>query len=251
MKRTHMRRMIQLGCLSIALVSIAPPMSAKRLSSRETSACSSETLETLRRLGAKQIDSSGTKFELERGVILTLSCSQKRLSAAQVGMTFDFGEALTRNGSPECAASAKENHCCMSELAYRRFIEIVKQLEPFGILERQDPIGLVGPAGWLRTTEEFTHANLVRLQRTAAGDEPGIAGFSVFYWLPLKGRVKQKRLETVDVGNQIGYARQFLTVDHAEVEVSDSDYQRIRKGQTVELERTIGGNLARILSIRD
>jgi hypothetical protein len=242
---------ILFGCLFIFTTLAASKIKAMKAPKQESPTCSNATIETLRQLGAKQLDSLGNKFELNDGIILSITCDEKALAVIQVRLTNT--NSLGYNGDSEnIDVSSKSQYCCLSKIAYDNLIKIINQLGPLGQYRRQNPISIIGPTGWIRKTDEFAHANIVKLERTGSVSysNSGIAAFTVFYWLPLSGKVESKRVEIVEANQFIKKIRYLITVYNTEVEVSGEDYQRIGEGQVVELERAVN-SLARIVAIRD
>jgi hypothetical protein len=202
----------------------------------------------LKRATIKPLRSSRTKFELERGIILELVCRNDELAAAKVTVASDDCEGLEGKTNNDLSGQ-KKAECYMSPSAYRKFVSIVAQLKPLGGLLQHYPTGVVSPAGWVSGREELTRAYIVRHQRTAEVDRSqyGIASFTVFYWLPMGGIVKRKYSTVLKLNEVAKTERYFLTIGHTDVQVSSDDYQRLKKGQWVTLERTINNDLARII----
>ena len=206
----------------------------------------------LTQLGAKQLNPTGTEFEIEKGVILSLTYSRSSLAVAQITLTSAYkdpqiGEVSEQQGDED------QRHCCMSRIAYDRILRNVGHLRPIGVFVCRDPTGAIPTSGWVRWTEEYSMARVVRLEKNCPSpDSPigcGIAKFTIFYWLPLEGRIQRKRLEKIDLmGSEL--IQYFVNIAGARVEVSESDYKRLHKGQVVKLARTLDSSPARIISIR-
>ncbi len=190
----------------------------------QVGSCKDTEAAKLLALGARQIDSSGARFEID-GTQLSLVCNSAGLEAVEVTL----GEV----------GSIKE---------YDRAIALVGQMKSLGKFLRNQPIAVIGPSGWETSNQEFSGGYIVRRKRTCDGDQTdcGIKEFTVFYWIPFRGKVEAKRLERLKVKGFINQTRYFLTVAGREVRVSPSKYRQVRKGQLVEVETTLANGPARV-----
>ncbi|MEW6732623.1 MAG: hypothetical protein AB1489_14945, partial [Acidobacteriota bacterium] len=176
----------------------------------------------------------------------------KSLAAAQVLLTDAFEKGEKKDGLEELVEEHNEAYCCMSELDYQKFIKIIKQLKPLGSLEESDPIGVIPTSGWVRWTELYSNAFIVRLaqQCTKQGflEECGIARFTVFYWFTLQGEITNKYIKGAVV-KDLGQPQYFINVNGTDVEVSEGDYNSLQKGQKVLIRTSLTNVLAKIISI--
>lgn len=208
--------------------------------------------EVVRRIGGRQLDSSGTSFELEEGVILQLTHLNGILAVAEVNLTTAYKESRTSE-EPSGTRDSQDQQCCMSRSAYERFLRLVGEIKPFGSFERHGNIGVIGPAGWVHRTDEYSRGIAVRFEKNCSSPDMvscGIASFRVCYWLRLNGTVQSRRAEIVDLGKLGSDERYFVTLPTKEVEVSKDDYDRLHEGQRVELESTPCKRLTRIIATK-
>jgi len=170
-----------------------------------------------------------------------------------LGVQFELGDikiTLIRDKS-DLAAIKVEFKELSSAVKYDEVMQIVNQLKPVGN-KKIDEVGMIGPAGHITKNLQYSQAYVVRKERTCGENEEsncGIEKFSVFYWLPLKGLITNKRTEEISIKpldyNQTKY---FITVNSKELEVSETDFNALLLGQFTELERTIGSNNVRLAS---
>jgi len=195
-------------------------------SAAQVDSCKNAEALELSRLGAKQVDPSCRKFEVE-GAILILSYKASTLATIEVE---------SKEGQPK--------------VKYERLVGIAKHLKSLGTFVRGRPISTVGPSGWTSRVSEYSRAYIVRNEQTCSGAkaECGVKKFAVFYWVPLAGRITAKRIDEVAVKGFTKEVSCYVTVDGSEVRVSKSDYRRLKKGQAVNLEATLSNDLARIAS---
>jgi hypothetical protein len=221
-KRTQ-RRWALLFCLAVSLVLT---LAAREIA--QVTMCSNAEVSKLRRLGGQSVDSSCSQFEVE-GVIVVLTYKQSRLATFEV--------------------ESKES---LPMMKYEKLVRIARTLKALGPFLRERPIGIVEPSGWTNRVTEYSKAYVVRKEQTWSGATRGygVKKFTVFYWLPLVGRITSKRTDEVEVKGFAGQVNYYVTIDGSEVGVSESDFRRLKKGQVVGLEATLGNDLARLVSRR-
>lgn len=234
----------------------ASPPSSKATSfvnsSTDSAGAQKKAVDLLKAMGAKQLEPNGSQFEVEAGVTLSLSYLGSTLAAVRVTLTSAHqGTNLKESTLPE--ESNERVTCCMTGTEYARFLSIAARLKPIGTLTRRDTVGIIPTSGWVRRSDEYSRARTVYLERACADSKQqsdcGIARFTVFYRLPLRGKVSRKRVERSDVlGTSM--IRYLVTVGATEVEVSRRDYGRFHEAELVKLEHTLDNTFARVLTLR-
>lgn len=205
--------------------------------------------ETLRELGAKQLDRAGDEFEFRNEVLLTVLYDEESLAGLKVFLTSEYRDS--KRPSRELSASHAQCGMCMSSSTYKELLSRLAQLKPLGSFRRTNPIGVVLQTAWVFKTDEYACADVIRQERNChdAGSGCGIIDFKVFYRLPLNGRIEAKRLRTVGASPALEFSTYYIVVAGKEVQVSKSDYDRLSEGQIVQLQRTLLDNPVRILSV--
>lgn len=191
--------------------------------------CTNADASDLCKLGGKPIDSSCRQFELE-GTIVILSYKGSTLATIEV----ESKESLT-------------------SMKYERLVGIAGTLKALGPFLGEKAIGVVEPSGWTNRVTEYSKAYIVRREQTCS-DAPegcGIKKFTVFYWLPLAGRITSKRADEVSVNGFTKGVNYYVTINGSEVRVSESDYRQLKTEQVISLEATLGNDLARLVSRRE
>lgn len=201
------------------------------------------------------------EFELGEGVILDLTYyDDGYLAEADVHLSKDYPANVTAN---ECARLNPPNmeQClarspvCMSSSSYDELLKHVGQLESLGDFLSSGIFVVSGPRGVSHLTDEFACAQVRRAERDCKNPDGHnrceVISFSVFYDLPLKGVVESKYVRAVDSHATPGLPRYFITIAGKEVRVSETDYDRLSKGQMVQAERKIGNSYWSIVEVKD
>lgn len=198
-------------------------------------------------IGAKQTDQSGLEFELETGIHLALVYSDCVLAAVKVSSTNTFQDSELETKPQRTNENQQTRE--MSKSTYIKILRIVDQLKPLGKFVQEAPIAVIPTSGWVNRVEEYSLANIVRVERNCLTPnlECGVKRFTVFYWFLLKGTITSTRIEKIEfLGEPI--CKYLVTVDEVEIEVSMADYFSLKKGQVVYVKRTLDNNFAKIES---
>jgi len=241
--------------VALALVVCASPFQPDPSHVQHVASCEDKSpiqvIESLRRLGAKQLDSVGDEFELRKGVLLTVTYDERALAVLKVFLTRGFSDET--NPAHKLSASHPQCSVCMSGWTYKDLLSQLTQLRPLGNFSRTNPISVVPQTGWVFKTDEYACADVIMHERNCpdASNDCGIVDFKIFYRLPLNGRIEAKHLRTVGATPALEFSAYYIVVAGKEVQVSRSDYDRLTEGQIVELQRTLLDNPVRILTATD
>jgi len=257
MRKKHGRYLSYLGCFLflLSLYSSEKANGSGKLLHRLPQfhfSFQNEQADGLKPMGAKNHDPSDNVSDPQDGVNLSVSYSEGRVAIIQVTLTSKYNDPQMKESSKQ-TSDENVRSCCMSKATYYRFLKSINQIRALGVLVQRDPIGVIPTSGWIRRTDNYSRASVVRLERNCPSSNArlgcGISKFTVFYWIPLEGKIKGKRIEKISFGGPelIHY---FVTIGSAEVEVSHTDYERLQEGQVVKLERVFTNLPARILSIK-
>ncbi|HEY0545111.1 MAG TPA: hypothetical protein VGC91_06910 [Pyrinomonadaceae bacterium] len=210
-----------------------------------------ELSQVLRQYGAQSLDARHTEFKLSDKVFLRLTRLKNILAAVHV---------FTQNPTKPyqvAKLTAEQNcrgpYCCLSGSSYNELLSLIDRLKPIGTFRSASPYGVVVTSGRVHFKDDYSESTIVKVGRTssAAADSPPsdcISEFTIFYWLPLSGRIRSKRAESFEL---LELKQYFIKVKNSEIGVSQADYERLKVGQTVKLRFTVSNDLAQILEIKN
>jgi len=184
--------------------------------------------------GWQKLDNQGTLFTQNK-IQCILTFQSEQLAAIE----FFCLNNIIENNEP----------CCFSEIDYQKLITFADQLKPLGKYTSSDPVGVITPSGWSTWSEEYAHADIVRIENssreTDSNYEEIIKRFTIFYWLTTEGKIKKIWKESNNLfGRKI--KRYYVTIEKQEFEISGDDYNKISKGMKVKIRWTLGSRLSRI-----
>jgi hypothetical protein len=197
----------------------------------------------LRQYGAKSLNAGHTEFRLNDYTFLRLIHTRKNtLAAIQV---------FTRNSKNNDRAEGqicKGQFCCISPSSYSDLKNLIDRLKPLGAFQSADTISAIPTSGQVNSTDSYLDSTIVRVHRVLGGPESQqpdcTSAFTVYYWLPLSGRIASKR---IDQFPGLGFSKYFINIGNADFGVSQADYEKSRVGQKVVLRFTISNDLVQIL----
>lgn len=193
-----------------------------------------------------------TQSELPDGLTASFTYDRDELASVQVNVMDGYGEPGMKS-IIDSLNNGEGRQALMSRISYRRWLRAIAQVKSIGTFVRRESLASIPTSGWIRRSENYSRARIVRLERNCVNPHPklgcGIRRFTVFYWVPLEGRVNAKHEKKSEfIGPEL--TQYFVTVDDREVEISKADYERLQTGQIIRLERTLDSTLARRIVIK-
>jgi hypothetical protein len=204
--------------------------------------CNQQTIDAILRLGARVIDSSTQTFQLEPGIGLRAFCYERRLAAVRVEVKSDYPNVGTP--SEDLSDPDDQRPCCLTKTVFDRMVGELEKLGAFGRRRPDMELGITGPSGWSTDYHEFDHVRIETFGQS--GGRFALNHFTVFYWLPVGGRVQAKHVVRSRIFGAFLYTNRWIRVANREFVVSRGDYRRVRIGRRVQLEWNIQSSFARL-----
>lgn len=205
-----------------------------------------KTVELLMAKGARPVDDSKTEFEFPDRTRIYLKFHHHELAVIQVNSQAEEAE-YTRND----ATGTPGNHSGISWEDYKKLIILIEQIKPLGKFVKSSSINVIPTTEWLIKTDEYVFSKVIRKEKNQCRSEPvWVSQFSVYYQFRQHGIVESKRIESTK--SSVGQITRFyVVVSGAEIEVSQTNFQRLKKGQHIKFERAFCENdFAKIISIK-
>lgn len=191
----------------------------------------SSQAETLRKRGYKRLKQKGPSSFTKSGIVLTLAYELAYESSVLSSVNVKYKDEV----------SIKE---------YYDALRLIEDLRSLGGSSERAIGGLIGPSGFITRTIDYPNALVRRRDHNCPdGNEPTcrVQNFTVYYWLPLEGRITNKRVEET-APQFIGAGRYYISVKKHEFQVTENEYQALKTGQYIKFKISPGSDLIRLES---
>jgi hypothetical protein len=240
---TTLLKMVRVLMFTVVLVAATNLIILPHVSGSELGSPEEGERQLLHLFGKKILNSTGVDWPLEPGVTAHAIFEGERLAALKV---MPVADGVWKGEDTQAP-------CCLTAETYGRLLDLVSRFRSIGEPEGVSPFGVIGPSGWSTNSKRYANAVIVRFEKTCAEAEGtcGVAHFTVYYWLPVEGKLAVKRVRDVTLHGKDGEVldhrlQYFLRINRTEIEVSEADYSQVREGECLRVERLLTNALGRV-----